>query len=115
MNKLQQGYENLKRAKDELKKYRKMLFDTCLLDREYQAKHLSMIDMRKALKTRRNALINQSQIEKELYLAEQVRLEKSNLNEWVAEYVQTTKMTSVSIQDSLFDIVTSYQFKQKHG
>jgi len=115
MDKLQQGYENLKRAKDELKKHRKMILDSCLQDREYQEKHLNMIDIRKALKTRRNAIVDPSQIERLDYLQEQVRLEKSSLSEWMAEYVRDTKMTSVSIQDSLFDIVPSYQLKPKHG
>lgn len=115
MDKLQQGYENLKRAKDDLKKYRRMILDTCLADREYQEKHLTMTDLRRALKSRRNALIDEPQIERGIYLAEQVRLEKSSLNDWMAEYVRETNKTSVSIQDSLFDIVPSYQLKQKHG
>lgn len=115
MDKLQQGYENLKRAKDALKKHRRMIIDTCLQDKEYQEKHLNMIDLRKGLKTRRNALIDQSEIEKLDNLQEQVRLEKSSLSEWMAEYVKETSMTSVSIQDSLFDIIPSYQLKPKHG
>lgn len=115
MDKLQQGYTNLKRAKDELKKHRKMILDSCLQDREYQEKHLNMLDIRKGLKTRRNAIVDQSEIERLDYLQEQVRLEKSSLSEWMAEYVKETQMTSVSIQDSLFDIVPSYQLRPKHG
>ncbi len=115
MDKLQQGYTNLKRAKDELKKHRKMILDSCLQDREYQEKHLNMLDIRKGLKTRRNAIVDQSEIERLDYLQEQVRLEKSSLSEWMAEYVKETQMTSVSIQDSLFDIVPNYQLRPKHG
>lgn len=115
MDKLQQGYENLKRAKDALKKHRRMIIDTCMLDKEYREKFESMTELRKAMKTRRNALIDQSEIEKLDNLQEQVRLEKSSLSEWMAEYVKETSMTSVSIQDSLFDIIPSYQLKPKHG
>ena len=115
MDKLQQGYINLKRAKDELKKYRKIILDTCLQDREYQTKYLEMGEMRKVLRKRRDELVDVAMLEKLERLSEQVRLEKQSLSDWVAEYYSETKMTSVSIQDSLFDIVPSYQLKPKNG
>lgn len=113
MDKLQQGYINLKRAKDELKKHRKMILDACMQDREYREKFENVLELRKALKIRRDSIIDPAEIEKLENLMEQVRLEKSSLNEWIVEYVRDTKMTSVNIQDSLFEIVPSYQLISK--
>ena len=114
-NKLAQGFQNVKRAKEELKKHRTMILDACLQDKDYQTGYLQIQDTRKVLKARKMEILDPSMIEKEKSLSEQLRLEKLSLSEWMREYVVETKMTTVSIQDSLFDIVPSYQLKPKHG
>lgn len=113
MDKLQQGYENLKRAKDALKQYKKMLLDMCLQDKEYQKKYIDLVDLKKSIRIRRDTILSKSDIDKLNNLIEQVKLEKASLNDWITEYVKDSIKDGSVIQDSLFDIVPVYKLIPK--
>lgn len=112
-NKLAQGFENVRKLKLELKEVRKQIQDSCMQDQIYYDRYLQIKDLNQLQKVRRGELIDQGTLDKADVLSERLRLEKSNLSEWVRDYMTETNLNTVSIQDSLFEIIPSYSLKPK--
>ncbi len=112
-NKLAQGLENIKSLKTELKEVRKQIHDACMQDKLYYERFLEIKDLRMLQSKNRDILVDSALIDKVGVLAERLKLEKLNLSDWMNEYVAETKLNTVSIQESLFEIVPSYSLKPR--
>lgn len=114
-DRVSQGYANVQRVKAELKRWRTIAKDTCIADRQYFERRENIKTQQIANKQRAHEIVGQEVKEKIKTLSHELKAEKEYLSDWLKEYAEATQMKTVSIQDSLFEIVPEYKLVTRNA
>lgn len=116
-DRVKQGIQNVRRVTDELKKKREMYKDALEGDAEYHRIKEEMDAKRKELNGRRKTLEATGDLftlKQEIKnLQGEKKEEQLSLSDWLEDYKNVTKQTTIEVQGDVLKIESNYKLKKK--
>lgn len=113
--KLKQAYQALEIMKQNLKERKAELKNILEMDAKWAGLQQQIEDLKKEQQKIKEDIAPVELQTKIKALAEEVKLEKSNLSGHAKEYVEVTGLKTISIQETLFDLTPVYELKKTNG